>query len=109
MERRWSNVRPRAPTSAPRRRGETRMSFFDINYRNGKLALAGAVLLVGAGAFGGGCGGGISTEAEFCQALAEVQCSQAVVTACYGSSDVNLDANTESCISSRSLSSRCNP
>jgi hypothetical protein len=74
-----------------------------------KLALAGGALVVGAGVLGGGCGGGFSTEAEFCQALAEAQCTNSVVTACYGSSEANIDANTQTCITSRTLKSRCNP
>jgi hypothetical protein len=88
------------------------MSSFKFNGR--RWSFAGAVLvLVGAGAvLGGGCGGAdidLSTLSNFCQALAQADCSPAVVTACYGAGDTTIDVDTQSCITTRSAPEQCNP
>jgi hypothetical protein len=71
---------------------------------------AAALLSLGAGVFGGGCGGGgINTLQDFCSQLAQHDCTQAVVQACYGASDTTLDADTQTCIAARSTLAKCNP
>lgn len=47
------------------------------------------------------------TEESFCQAAAEAECSNAVVTACYGSDAASLPDDTTSCVAARVAS--CNP
>lgn len=87
------------------------MSLFNFDLRNSRLVLAGAALLLGGGVLGGGCGGGydLSTIVGFCQAQAAADCSLAIVSACYGSSDSTISTDTDSCIAARSQISKCNP
>jgi hypothetical protein len=75
------------------------------------LAIAGAVLVGAGGALVGGCGGGpdFSDLSTFCQALAQADCSQPVVTGCYGSSSAMLAADTKSCVTAAATPERCNP
>lgn len=90
------------------------MSF---DYRNTRLALAGGLLAVIVGALGGGCTVETTegtefpfpTEASFCDALAEVQCNDAVVSACYGSDQASLAEDAKSCLSAASRGESCNP
>lgn len=74
------------------------------------LVLAGAALALAGGVIGTGCGGAdVSTEDGFCAALAEADCSYAIVQACYGSSDASIQADVDACISARRQPSKCNP
>ncbi len=73
-----------------------------------------ALVVAGLGAaLGGACGDGISADYStiqgFCQAVATADCSPAVVSACYGSSDATLATDTQSCITARSAVEQCNP
>jgi hypothetical protein len=48
------------------------------------------------------------TEASFCEAIAQAECSSALVDACYGGSDDATNAtNTDSCVAIRSASEVC--
>jgi hypothetical protein len=89
------------------------MSSFTFNIGSPRLAIAGGALALAGGMLGGGCGGGPSfdytTEADFCQALATVDCGQATVDACYGANDTSIDMDTQLCITARSTPERCNP
>lgn len=86
------------------------MSLFNFDYRASKLVLASAALALAGGVIGAGCGGAdLSTQAGFCQALAQADCSYAVVQACYGSDDASLEQDTNSCIAERSKPEKCNP
>jgi hypothetical protein len=88
------------------------MSSFGCDDHDFRLTLAGAVLVVAGGAVCGGCGssGPNYTEvAAFCRALAQADCSQAVVTGCYGSNSATLGADTQSCVAARATPERCNP
>jgi hypothetical protein len=88
------------------------MSSFRCGDENLRLAIAGAVLILAGGALSGGCGSSGPDYSEltaFCQALAQADCSQAVVTGCYGSSSATLSADTQSCVTARATPERCNP
>jgi len=88
------------------------MSLYQLGRRNQGLGwvLAGGLIALVGGVLGGGCGGiDTSTLSGFCQAAAQIDCSQAVVQACYGSTDASLGADTNTCIASRSLPANCNP
>lgn len=86
------------------------MSLFNFDYRTSKLVLASAALALTGGVIGAGCGGAdVSTLGGFCQALATADCSYAVVQACYGSTDEQLEQDTNSCIAARSQGANCNP
>lgn len=78
--------------------------------RMARLLATAGLLTLGAGIFGGGCGGGgINSIQDFCSQLAVHDCSQAVVQACYGASETTLDADTQACVSARSTMAACNP
>lgn len=47
------------------------------------------------------------SEGDFCTAIAQGECNNAVVKACYGSSDASLAADRDTCVSKRSLPSVC--
>jgi hypothetical protein len=88
------------------------MSSFRFDLRSAGAALAPLVLM--AGALGGGCGGGgvdYTLIANFCQALAQADCSQPVVEACYGTSAgaPDLPTDVQSCVTRRSTPEVCNP
>src|SRR5277367_3835016 len=88
------------------------MSLFNFDYRNTRLVVAGVVLAAAGGVIGGGCGPSgfdYPTAADFCQGLAAVDCSQAVVSACYGASDVTINQDTDACLMWRSAPEQCNP
>jgi hypothetical protein len=85
------------------------MSLFNF-FHHSRLVLASAALALAGGVIGTGCGGSdASTIQGFCTALAQADCSAAVVTACYGSSDATLATDIDSCIRARSATSTCNP
>jgi hypothetical protein len=86
----------------------------DHNIRLAILAIAitRAALVVAASALSGGCGSSGPDYSEltaFCQALAQADCSQAVVTGCYGSSTASLPDDTQTCVTARATPERCNP
>lgn len=86
------------------------MSLFNFDLRNLRMWFAGATLALGGGILGGGCSSvDLSTIAGFCQAVATADCSQAIVTACYGSSDQTLSVDTGNCVAARSQITKCNP
>jgi hypothetical protein len=86
------------------------MSLFNFDLRSARLVLAGAALALAGGVMGTGCGGqDVSTVQGFCAALAQADCSQAIVTACYGSSDTSIQADIDRCIQARSGLESCNP
>ncbi|MFT3774444.1 MAG: hypothetical protein QM820_54485 [Minicystis sp.] len=86
------------------------MSLFNFDNRTFRLVLAGAALALTGGALGTGCGGSNTGTLEgFCGELAAVECSYAIVTACYGSSDATFQTDQASCIAARSRVSNCNP
>ena len=74
---------------------------------------AGVALLLLAGALGSGCGGDSGVDysqvTSFCQALAQSDCSQAVVQACYGASADSLATDMQTCVTRRSSPEVCNP
>lgn len=77
---------------------------------NFRLVLAGAALALAGGVIGTGCGGtDTSTVQGFCTALAQSDCSPAIVQSCYGSSEASLQADTDRCIQARSGLATCNP
>lgn len=87
------------------------MSAFRLHMRlvvaAGSLALAGGALAAGCG--GGGLSGDYSTQMSFCQVLAQADCSDPVVRACYGADDSSVGTDTTTCIAARSALDRCNP
>jgi hypothetical protein len=87
------------------------MSLFNFTHKNLRLALAGALTALAGGVIGAaGCGGGdAQTVAGFCQALAQQDCSYAVVQACYASTDATIETDAQSCVGVRSVTSKCNP
>lgn len=86
------------------------MSQFNLKSRSTKLVAVGGLLALGGGLVAGGCGGPDYTIlSNFCVALAEADCSQAIVEACYGSTDETIDADTTSCINARSELQNCDP
>jgi hypothetical protein len=86
------------------------MSLFNFDLRAGRLVLASAALALAGGVIGTGCGGqDVSTVQGFCTALAQADCSASIVTACYGSSEEQLQADTDACIQARSGLDTCNP
>src|SRR3954469_19020088 len=86
------------------------MSLFNFDHRTSKLVLACAALMLGGGLIGAGCGGtDTSTIVGFCEAQAIAECSYPVVQACYGSNDASIDADTTTCIATRSQPVKCNP
>ena len=89
------------------------MSLFNFDLKNTRLAMAGGLLVLGAGAFAGGCNTGFAypTEADFCAAQAQAECNSAVVDICYGADDSSpqFDTDTRSCEEGRSRSTNCNP
>jgi hypothetical protein len=86
----------------------TRMSSFKLDTRSARIMVTGALLALAGGLIGSGCGGGLDypTEEDFCQGAAEADCSQAVVSACYGSA---TDQTNQECVNARSTPERCNP
>jgi hypothetical protein len=87
------------------------MSLFDFDHRTTRLFVAGGLLAFGGAMLGTGCGGGTDTTTidTFCQSVAAADCSNAIVVACYGSSDVTYDTDLQNCIKARSQLSVCNP
>jgi hypothetical protein len=88
------------------------MSLFNFDYRNGRLVVAGALLVLGGGMVGGGCGSSepdVSTQEAFCLASAQTECSPTTVVACYLSNGTTLPTDTEQCITAASTPERCNP
>lgn len=86
------------------------MSLFNFDHRTSKLVLASAALLLGGGLIGAGCGGtDTSTLSGFCEAQAIAECSYSVVQSCYGSNEASIDADTTTCIATRSQATKCNP
>jgi hypothetical protein len=73
--------------------------------------LTAAVLALGGGVLTVGCSSSpqLTTEGSFCQAVAQADCSPAVVAACYLSAPNTLGMDTQSCINFRSSAERCNP
>ncbi len=85
------------------------MSSFNFDYRSTRLMVTGALLALAGAALGVGCGGGgldYPTQFDFCQGVAQADCSGPIVTACYGSSS---DQDTQACINVRSSAEQCNP
>src|SRR5580704_3355439 len=74
------------------------MSLFNFQSRGTNVAIMGGLLALGGGLIAGGC-----------VALAQADCSQAVVQACYGSTDATIDDDTTSCINARSELTNCDP
>jgi hypothetical protein len=68
------------------------------------LALAGSALVVGCSS-----GPDYSSEGVFCQALAQADCSGAVVSACFLANQNTVDRDTAACIGVRSGAEQCNP
>jgi hypothetical protein len=66
--------------------------------------------LVG-GTLSGGCSSApdLSTQEAFCQAVAQADCSPAVVSACYLAGPNTIDSDTQRCIRFRSAPEQCNP
>lgn len=89
------------------------MSSFRFDLCTLRTAGAALVLLVlPAGALGGGCGSNgvdYTLITNFCQALAQADCSQPVVQACYGASAASLPGDVQSCITRRASPEVCNP
>ncbi len=91
------------------------MSSFRFDLRDaGRLgrASAGVALVLWAGAVGGcGSDSGVdySVEANFCQAVAQADCSQPVVQECYGSDAAQLPTDVQTCVTFRSTPEVCNP
>jgi|HubBroStandDraft_6_1064221.scaffolds.fasta_scaffold181542_2 hypothetical protein len=86
------------------------MSLFNFQSRGTNVAIMGGLLALGGGLIAGGCGGPDYTAlSDFCVALAQADCSQAVVQACYGSTDATIDDDTTSCINARSELTNCDP
>jgi hypothetical protein len=79
------------------------------------VVIAGGALALVGGALGAGCGGtpavDYSVETSFCEALAQADCSQPIVQACYGSgSNADLLAvDVQTCITFRTTPEVCNP
>jgi hypothetical protein len=89
------------------------MSLFNFDYRNGRLVVAGGLLVLAGGVAAGGCGGDsgpdVSTEQAFCLVAAQVDCSQTTVVACYAANGNTIGTDTNSCIAARNTPERCNP
>ncbi len=87
------------------------MSLFDFDHRTTRLLVAGGLLALGGAALGTGCGGGTDTTTidSFCQAIAQADCSNAIVIACYGSNDTTYQTDLANCVAARSQISVCNP
>jgi len=103
---------------------ETRMTSFRIDAlrssvlrRNIVAATLRPVLALGliagaAAAFGGGCSSGIdlSTEEAFCQARAQTECTQTVVSTCFDETNPNaLSQDTQTCQTAVQSLETCNP
>jgi hypothetical protein len=74
------------------------------------MAVVAGSLALGGGLLAGGCGGADFTAlTDFCMALAQADCSQAIVEACYGATDSSIDTDTTLCINARSQISKCDP
>jgi len=81
------------------------MSSFDFGYPKARLVVAGALLALAGGLVAIGCGSGgfdYPTQQSFCQAAAQVDCSDPIVSAC-------ATTTTARCIAMRSSPEVCNP
>jgi hypothetical protein len=86
------------------------MSSFSRSNR-GSLIFAALLALGGGSALAVGCSSGpdYSLESTFCQALAQADCSSAVVSACYLANQNTVDRDTQACLQVRSGLEQCNP
>jgi hypothetical protein len=68
-------------------------------------------LAASAAAFGGGCSSNLdlSTEDAFCSALAQTECNQAVVSACFIANPNTLGQDTQTCENAIASPETCNP
>jgi hypothetical protein len=75
------------------------------------MALAALTLALGAGAIGAGCSSNptFGDESSFCEALAQADCSEQAVNACYLPTASTFATDTDACVAYRASYDQCNP